>query len=145
MGCGAGRAVAELYDRKVAAIGVDVSEDMIAVAQQRWPDADFRFGDAYELPLGDREMVGYRADKVFHELHDATRALAEADRVLAPGGRMVLIGQDWNTFVIDSDQPHLTRTIVHARADLTPTPCGCSSRCRCFSPPRHRAGVIHFQ
>ncbi|MFC4111059.1 methyltransferase domain-containing protein [Nonomuraea zeae] len=122
VGCGAGRAVAELYDRKVAAVGVDVSEEMIAVAQQRWPDADFRIGNAYSLPLGDHEVTGYRADKVFHELNDAIRALAEANRVLAPGGRTVLIGQDWDTFVIDSEQPDLTRTIVHARAELTPNP-----------------------
>ncbi|MFC5822457.1 methyltransferase domain-containing protein [Nonomuraea insulae] len=122
VGCGAGRAVAELYDRKVAAVGVDVSEEMITVAQQRRPDADFRIGDAYELPLGDGEMAGYRADKVFHELDDATQALVEANRVLAPGGRIVLIGQDWDSFIIDSQQPDLTRTIVHARADLIVNP-----------------------
>lgn len=122
VGCGAGRAVAELNDRKVTAVGVDVSEEMITVAQRRWPDADFRVGDAYRLPLGDHEVAGYRADKVFHELDDPARALTEAARVLAPGGRIVLIGQDWDTFVIDSDQPGLTRTIVQARADLTASP-----------------------
>ena len=42
--------------------------------------------------------------------------------MLAPGGRIVLIGQDWDTFVIESDDPHLTRTIVHARADLVTSP-----------------------
>lgn len=57
-------------------------------------------------------------------LHDLVpeRALAEARRVLAPGGRAVLIGQDWDTIVIDSGDPVLTRTIVHARADLVRSP-----------------------
>ncbi|MCK2217104.1 methyltransferase domain-containing protein [Actinomadura sp. ATCC 31491] len=122
VGCGAGRAVAELNDRKVTAIGVDVSEEMIDVARRRRPDADFRVGDACRLPLRDHEVAGYRADKVFHELGDPARALAEAARVLAPGGRIVLVGQDWDAFVIDSHQPGLTRTIVRARADLTAAP-----------------------
>ncbi|MFG1706230.1 methyltransferase domain-containing protein [Nonomuraea sp. M3C6] len=122
VGCGAGRAVHELGERGARAIGVDVSEEMIAVARRRWPQADFRIGDAFGLPLEDGEVAGYRAEKVFHELADAAKALEEAKRVLAPGGRVVLIGQDWDTFVIDSDDPALTRTIVHARADLTANP-----------------------
>jgi hypothetical protein len=34
----------------------------------------------------------------------------------------VLLGQDWDTLVIDSDQGELTRRIVHARADTIPHP-----------------------
>ncbi|MER5317778.1 methyltransferase domain-containing protein [Streptosporangium roseum] len=124
VGCGAGRAVAELAERRIKAVGGDVSQEMITVARNRWPGADFGIGDAYSLPLADGEVAGYRADKVFHELADASRALHEARRVLAPGGRVVLIGQDWDTFVIGSDDPGLTRTIVHERADLTANPRG---------------------
>ncbi|MFI0084628.1 methyltransferase domain-containing protein [Streptomyces bobili] len=117
VGCGTGRAVAELAERGANAIGVDPDEQMIAVARGRWPEADFRIADAYALPLADASVDDYRADKVFHELAEPARALAEARRVLAPGGRIVLIGQDWDTYVIDSSDPALTRTIVHARAD----------------------------
>ncbi|WP_433762573.1 hypothetical protein [Nocardia sp. CA-135398] len=39
-----------------------------------------------------------------------------------PGGRIVLAGQDWDAFVIDSDTPDLTRTIVAARADTITNP-----------------------
>jgi hypothetical protein len=48
--------------------------------------------------------------------------VAEARRVLCPGGRIVLVGQDWDAIMIDSDDAALTRTIVHARADLLGTP-----------------------
>lgn len=122
VGCGAGRAAAELADRGVTALGIDVSEDMLAVARDRWPAAEFRYGDAHDLPLADGELAGYRADKVFHTLEDPAAAMEEARRVLAPGGRAVLIGQDWDTFVIDSSDPELTRTIVHARADQLRAP-----------------------
>ncbi|MFC4532248.1 methyltransferase domain-containing protein [Sphaerisporangium dianthi] len=122
VGCGAGRAVAEMNERGVRAIGVDASERMITVAGRRWPGADVRLGDAFALPLGDGEVRGYRADKVYHEFRDPAGALGEAARVLAPGGRIVLIGQDWDTMVIDSDDPALTRAIVHAKADTVPSP-----------------------
>ncbi|MEU8247345.1 methyltransferase domain-containing protein [Nonomuraea sp. NPDC048916] len=121
-GCGTGRAVAELAGRGARAVGVDAGAEMIAAARERWPGHDFRLGDVHRLPLRDGEMAGYRADKVLHQLADAPGALREAARVLAPGGRIVLIGQDWDTFVIDSDDPALTRAIVHARADLVPDP-----------------------
>src|SRR5215471_14236613 len=44
VGCGAGRAVAELADQGVRAIGIDVNEQMIALARERWPSGEFRVG-----------------------------------------------------------------------------------------------------
>jgi ubiquinone/menaquinone biosynthesis C-methylase UbiE len=122
VGCGAGRAVAELADQGVRAMGIDVSDQMIALARERWPHGQFHVGDAHALPLRNGEAAGYRADKVIHALADPGRALAEARRVLASGGRAVLCGQDWDTFVIDSSDPELTRTIVRKRADQVPSP-----------------------
>jgi ubiquinone/menaquinone biosynthesis C-methylase UbiE len=122
VGCGAGRAVAELADQGTRVMGIDVSDHMIALARERWPSGEFRVGDAYALPLGNGEAAGYRADKVLHALADPGRALAEARRVLASGGRIVLCGQDWDTFVTDSSDPELTRTIVRKRADQVPSP-----------------------
>jgi ubiquinone/menaquinone biosynthesis C-methylase UbiE len=122
VGCGAGRAVAELADRGALPIGVDPDPQMLAAARERWPALDFRAGAAGELPLDDGSVAGYRADKVFHEIVDPPAALTEARRVLAPSGRIVLIGQDWDTLVIDSGDPELTRAIVHARAGTVPSP-----------------------
>ncbi|MFB9675018.1 methyltransferase domain-containing protein [Streptosporangium vulgare] len=122
VGCGTGLAVAELAGRGARATGVDLGERMVAEGLRREPGADLRVGDARELPFQDGELAGYRAEKLYHELDDPAGALGEARRVLAPDGRVVLVGQDWDTFVIDSDTPALTRTIVHARADLVPAP-----------------------
>jgi ubiquinone/menaquinone biosynthesis C-methylase UbiE len=122
VGCGTGRAVAELAEQGASAIGVDPDPAMLAAAHARFPDIDVRAADAADLPLADGQARGYRADKVYHVLPDPHAALTEARRVLAPGGRIVLLGQDWDTLVIDSDQPELTRRIVHARADTLPHP-----------------------
>lgn len=122
VGCGTGRAVAELAERGADAIGVDLDPAMLAAARSRFPGIDVRAADAAGLPLGDGQAHGYRADKVYHILPDPHAALAEARRVLAPGGRIALLGQDWDTIVIDSEHPGLTRRIVHARADTIPHP-----------------------
>ncbi|MBF9131553.1 methyltransferase domain-containing protein [Plantactinospora sp. S1510] len=122
VGCGTARAVAELAEHGARAIGVDLDPTMLAAARRRFPDIDVRAADATVLPLGDGQAHGYRADKVYHVLPDPHAALADARRVLVPGGRIVLLGQDWDTIVIDSDQPDLTRRIVHARADTIPHP-----------------------
>jgi hypothetical protein len=57
---------------------------------------------------------------VFHGLDAPGQAPDEARQVPAACGLLVLIGQDWSTFVIDTDDPGLTRTLVHAQADLGP-------------------------
>ncbi|MEV4525829.1 methyltransferase domain-containing protein [Streptosporangium sp. NPDC049304] len=122
VGCGGGRAVGELAARGVRAIGVDLDPAMIEVATERWPAGEFHLADATTLPLDDGSVTGYRADKVLHTLAEPERAVAEARRVLARNGRAVLVGQDWDTLVIDSDDPDLIRTLVHARADIVPNP-----------------------
>jgi ubiquinone/menaquinone biosynthesis C-methylase UbiE len=122
VGCGTARAVAELAEHAAHAIGVDPDPAMLAAARRRFPDVDVRAADAAELPLADGQVHGYRADKVYHVLPDPQAALAEARRVLLPGGRIALLGQDWDTVVIDSDQAELTRRIVHARADTVAHP-----------------------
>jgi ubiquinone/menaquinone biosynthesis C-methylase UbiE len=122
VGCGTGRAVSELAEHATHSIGVDLDPDMLAAARSRFADIDVRVADATSLPLEDGQARGYRADKLYHVLSDPGAALAEARRVLAPSGRIVLIGQDWDCELIDSDLSELTRRIVHARADTIPHP-----------------------
>ncbi|MCR6486744.1 methyltransferase domain-containing protein [Amycolatopsis sp. OK19-0408] len=122
VGCGGGRAVAELCARGVRAVGADRDPSMLAIARELAPAPEFVEADVLRLPFPDGEFRGYRADKVLHELADPAAAVAEARRVLAPGGRVVLCGQDWDTLVLDSDRPALTRAIVHARADAIAGP-----------------------
>ncbi|MFI0804086.1 Methyltransferase domain-containing protein [Amycolatopsis lurida] len=111
VGCGAGLAVAELSSLGFPAVGVDLSAEMVEEARRRSPDRDFLIGSAYALPV-DGGFAGHRAGKVFHELADPEAALAEARRVLVPGGRIVVSGPGWEALVIDSSYPALTREIA---------------------------------
>ncbi|MFF5761612.1 methyltransferase domain-containing protein [Streptomyces tanashiensis] len=122
VGCGGGLAVAEAGALGAFASGVDRDEEMITEARRRHPGHAFSVAEATALPCEDGAWDAYRADKVLHELPDPGAALAEAYRVLAPGGRAVLTGQDWDTCVLDAEDGSLTRTIVHARADLVTGP-----------------------
>jgi len=122
VGTGTGRAVAELTAFGIHAIGIDLDERMLSIARSRHPDADLRIGTAERLPIRTSTMAGYRADKVLHQIAEPATAAREARRVLRPGGRAVLLGQDWDTIVIDSGDGALTRRIVQARADTIPQP-----------------------
>ncbi len=122
VGCGTGLAVAEMSELGAEAVGVDSDPVMIAAAQERRPRLDLRLGDATDVPFADGAFTAYRADKVFHQVTDPRHVLLEARRLLAPAGRIALVGQDWDAFIIDSDDPPLTRRIVAARSDALPSP-----------------------
>lgn len=117
VGCGTGKVVSELADHELTVIGVDVSQQMISVAGRRFPSCDFRTADAEVLPFQDGAVTHYRAERLYQHLKNPARALAEAKRVLAPGGRIVLLDQDYDMWAIDADDKALTRAVMRAHAD----------------------------
>lgn len=122
VGCGAGLSVAEIDADGARTVGLDLDARMLDAARQRYPEGEFVLADAEALPLPDGVARAYRAERLFHAVPNPERALAEARRVLAPGGRVVLVGQDWDSFMVESDDPGLTRELVHASADAVPHP-----------------------
>ncbi|MFD7153196.1 methyltransferase domain-containing protein [Kribbella sp. NPDC059898] len=109
--CGAGHAVAELARKGVKVTGVDADPDAIEAARERAPGAMFHVAHSDDLPLEDASMDGYRAIRLFHLLDDPRPTIAEARRVLRPGGRIVVGGQDYGFFLIDSSDQDLTDVI----------------------------------
>jgi ubiquinone/menaquinone biosynthesis C-methylase UbiE len=123
VGCGAGddvRALARIVGPTGRAIGVDVSETMVASARSRGAGlelpGEFQTADAYQLDFPDAVFDAGRADRVLHHLDDPGRALRELARVVRPGGRVVVTEPDFDTFVIDHPDHALTRRIRTAYA-----------------------------
>jgi ubiquinone/menaquinone biosynthesis C-methylase UbiE len=123
-GCGAGTAVRELAALVApggAAAGVDVNEPLIQTATARAAEAGalvaFHLCGVEALPFADASLDGYRAERLYQHLPEPARALAEARRALVPGGRIVLLDQDWDGMLLDSDDRATTRRILRAFAD----------------------------
>ncbi|WP_432884565.1 methyltransferase domain-containing protein [Kribbella sp. CA-245084] len=109
--CGAGHAVAELTRKGLKVTGIDADPDAIEAAQERAPGAMFHVAHSDDLPLEAGSMDGYRAMRLFHLLEDPVPTITEAHRVLRPGGRIVLGGQDYGFVMITSSDQDLTDVI----------------------------------
>jgi ubiquinone/menaquinone biosynthesis C-methylase UbiE len=84
---GPGYVAAAAARRGAAVIGVDFSTAMVEEAKRRYPDLEFREGDAERLPLGDRLFDAAVMNFGILHLARPDDALVEACRVLRKGGR----------------------------------------------------------
>jgi SAM-dependent methyltransferase len=112
VGCGAGHAAEELAGLRLKVTGLDADPEAIEAARTRVPGAMFHVAHSDDLPLPDESVDGYRAVRLFHLLEDPAPTIAEAARVLRPGGRIVVGGQDYGFLLIDSSDQDLTDVIL---------------------------------
>lgn len=96
IGTGTGRILQVLAGRIGSGLGVDLSHDMLRVARANLDRREarnclVRYGDMYQLPLSDGAIAAVTLHQVLHFADDPRAALAEAARVLAPGGRLVVV------------------------------------------------------
>lgn len=96
VGTGTGRVLMLLADLAKRAEGIDLSPEMLAVARENLARAGLtrclvRQGDMYHLPSGTDgyDLVVFR--QVLHYAARPVLAVREAARVLAPGGRVVIV------------------------------------------------------
>ncbi len=86
LACGSGLALELASLRGATCSGIDASERLVAVARDRVPSADLRVGDMQALPWADGSFDVVTS---FRGIWGTTpAALAEARRVLVPGGRL---------------------------------------------------------
>jgi ArsR family transcriptional regulator len=95
IGTGTGRMIELFGPRANEAIGIDRSSDMLRLARAKLESAgiqsSLRQGDMYALPLVDHSADCVIIHQVLHYAHAPADAIAEAARVLAPGGTLLVV------------------------------------------------------
>jgi len=96
LGTGTGRILELLADRYQRGIGFDLNNAMLAYARSNLSRANLsrtqvRHGDIYALSLPDGVADAVVMHQVLHFLSDPVPAIREAARVLAPGGRLLIV------------------------------------------------------
>ena len=96
IGTGTGRLLEVLAPRVSAGLGVDASRAMLALARARLARPGLthcavRLADMYRLKLADADFDLVVLQMVLHYAEDPAGALAEAARVLRPGGRLLVV------------------------------------------------------
>jgi ArsR family transcriptional regulator len=112
IGTGTGRALELLAPRIDSGIGIDASRAMLALARARLARAGLshctvRQGDMYRLPFSDGTFDIAVLQMVLHYAEDPTSVLAEAARILRPGGMLLLVE------LAPHDQADLTERHAH--------------------------------
>src|SRR5438132_1786729 len=115
VGCGPGYVSAAAAERGAIPIGLDFSEEMIAIAKKKFPRIEFRQGDAQNLPFPDASFDRVVANFALLHLANPARACAEAARVLKSDGRF-----GFTTWAKISENPFvkLVDDAIRAHANL---------------------------
>jgi len=96
IGCGGGALLEMVLEQTDRAAAVDISPDMILLAEQRNQEAisqkrlEILEGTAYQLPWDDKSFSCAGSANMFFFLKDPIAALQEIRRVLTPGGRLAI-------------------------------------------------------
>lgn len=96
LGTGTGRILELLADCYARGLGLDLNQAMLAYARSKLSKvglahAQVRHGDIYSLALPDRVADAVVMHQVLHFLSEPALAIREAARVLAPGGRLLIV------------------------------------------------------
>jgi ubiquinone/menaquinone biosynthesis C-methylase UbiE/DNA-binding transcriptional ArsR family regulator len=96
LGTGTGR-ILELFGARASrSLGFDLNHAMLAYARMKLEraglsHAQVRHGDLYNVPLPDGATDAVVLHQVLHFLDDPAAAVAEAARLLAPGGKLLVV------------------------------------------------------
>jgi ArsR family transcriptional regulator len=96
LGTGSGRMLTLLGDRARTAVGLDLSHNMLNIARSNVSRAglhkvELRHGDIFSTRLPETSADLVLVHQVLHYLSDPAAAVAEAARLVAPGGRLLII------------------------------------------------------
>jgi SAM-dependent methyltransferase len=98
VGCGTGNYTIAMREAGVAISGVDLSATMLGQARNKSNGVAWLNGDVLALPFRDESFAGAFMTFVHHHLSDPIVGFREIRRVLAPGGRFVLLNGTLDQF-----------------------------------------------
>jgi demethylmenaquinone methyltransferase/2-methoxy-6-polyprenyl-1,4-benzoquinol methylase len=90
LAAGTGTSSLALTGPGVTVVAADFSEGMLAEGRRRYPELQFEFADAMQLPFADASFEAVTISFGLRNVHDHRVALAEMHRVLKPEGRLVI-------------------------------------------------------
>lgn len=96
-GCGNGRLLALLAEKRVDYTGLDLSEELIAIAKREHPESTFVVGNILELPFEQESFDAIFCIAALHHLPTEKlriQAIQQFYKVLRPNGRLILL--NWN-------------------------------------------------
>lgn len=97
LGCGLGAGLEYALATGAEVAGIDPSPSMVRKAAERVPNATVREGSAESIPFPDGSFTAAMAVATFHHWADTTAGLAEVTRVIAPGGRLLIMERQLKT------------------------------------------------
>ncbi|KAK3763338.1 hypothetical protein RRG08_021159 [Elysia crispata] len=92
VGCGPGNSTVGFTKHFKQVIGVDISESQIALAPKDIPNCQFKVGSATDLEFLPAASVDLLSCGLAFNLMPKKEFLAEADRILKPGGTLAIFG-----------------------------------------------------
>src|SRR5258705_13156546 len=117
IGCGPGylcESMGEIVGRQGTVVGIDISTDLIALCNRRkaltW--LSYAIADATNVNQADASFDVVVCTQVAEYVPDVDRVLAEAFRVLKPGGRAVIVATDWDAVVWHSEKPERMAAVM---------------------------------
>ncbi len=119
LGTGTGRSLELFAGRYERALGLDLNQSMLAYARSKLSNgklanAQVRHGDLYDLALPDGVADAVIMHQVLHFLVDPAAAITEASRILAPGGKLMIVD------FAPHDLEYLRDAHAHERLGIAP-------------------------
>ncbi|NNE74757.1 MAG: methyltransferase domain-containing protein [Acidimicrobiales bacterium] len=118
VGCGPGTITAEFAQHVAEVVGIDRSEDVVAIARERAGEAPVTYatGDVHALEFADDSFDVVHAHQVLQHLADPVHALQEMRRVCKPGGLVAVRDADYEAMTWYPAALPITRWLETYRA-----------------------------
>lgn len=123
VGCGPGDLAREIASTSQARVwATDISQQMLAIASEKSTTVELSHANVLCLPFAGSFFDAITATQTLEFVADLSGALAELHRVLAPGGRLLILDTDWDSVVWHSTDPQRMQHVLDGWRSLLADP-----------------------